>query len=71
MKKYWLYATIFLISVSACQVHKNSHEITKSINNVSETCEQKCYDDRNACINRNGNSHSCDEAYDVCKSKCN
>jgi hypothetical protein len=41
---------------------------TKSL---SSSCEQHCYDARNDCINRNGNSHSCDEAYDSCKASCN
>lgn len=42
--------------------------MTKSL---SSSCEQRCYNARRDCIDRNGNSHSCDVAYDSCKKSCN
>lgn len=36
----------------------------------ADSCEDKCYKEREVCIKRNGNSHSCDPTYDRCKARC-
>ncbi|ASU39146.1 hypothetical protein hmeg3_13175 [Herbaspirillum sp. meg3] len=37
---------------------------------AKSSCEQACYDARNQCIDRQGNTEMCDPAYDACVAKC-
>lgn len=69
---------LYCIGGSAGQPHycrRIGEKITSSTapktKSLSSSCEQKCYDKRAECINRNGNSHSCEDAYDSCKAGCN
>ena len=34
------------------------------------SCEDKCYKERSRCIDKAGDSHKCDPAYDRCKAAC-